>query len=333
MGGKLFPNKTKRLSKPEFDLISSEVGSFLINLGFKNFEITKSVGEKLDFGDIDILIDQNYNLGPQNIKSHFKTDLIESLSNGISFVYKETQVDLIKINWKHKDIESLFYDWNDLGNMIGRLCKYFRCKLRPTGLSFVLYDSEDRSKKIGDYFLTDSPERVFELLGLNWERYKKGFQTFNEMFRFVEECKYFNKSFFIDREYNTGAALKRDQERKVYLKFVEYLEGTEVSGVRRKTIEECVDILDWEFKEVGLKRKIEGSLEEERIRRLIRDKWNGRIVMKVTGLEGIKLGKFMKWVGDKIGDKSQFLDMEDVEIEKWIRDKFNDWKFSKEFLD
>lgn|SRR5574343_69919 len=334
MGGNLFKTETntKRISKKEFNDISNDIASKFLSLGIKRFSFLKSVGEKSDFGDIDILLDSTYNLDFDKISKMFSTKFVKKTGEGHSFVYKSTQVDLIYVDWKDIDTLKIFYDWNDCGNIIGRLAKSHYCSFKKDGLYLKLYNDK-RNKILETFLLTKKVEDIFDLLDLNYTDYKKGFDTFENMFIWASKSKYFNAKFFYDREFVKGDDIRRDMKRPTYLKFLEYFtHHPSKNEYQRKPFSEVIDILDKKFKDVHLKDKIDKIQKQEVSDKEFSEKWNGRIISTYTGLTEIKLGNFIKWSKTKMKSKEEILKMDDKEIKKEIISLWNEWKFTKEAL-
>lgn len=323
MGGNLFKDVgAQRVTKEEYYNFVKEISEIFTKNNITEFRVTESVREKESFGDIDILVSEESKLSCKKIQDMFESKHVQSTAGGISFLYENVQVDLIVIKRMNMEVSALFYDWNDLGNMIGRLCKHHRCKLKPTGLYFAYYDSEDKSKKIGEYFLTSDTKDILDFIGLDYSKYKKGFDTFNEMFKFVQDSKYFNKRFFVSREFNNHNALKRDNHRQVFLKLLDYIEenGIVDSEIVRPSLQDTIDMLDSRYP-VELKQRIERDVARMEIYKKISSKWNGHLFMSITGLQGKELGSFVKHLNSKYHNKNFVLGLTEQEIEKIVKDE------------
>ena len=73
-----------------------------------------------------------------------------------------------------------------------------------------------------DIVLTYNLLTALEILGLDWERYKQGFNNYDEMFEYVTSCKAFDKSKFALENLNHRNRV-RDRKRKTYNLFLQYI--------------------------------------------------------------------------------------------------------------
>lgn len=291
MGGNAF-KMAKRISKDKYYDLIEEIGDVLHEATIEVFRFTKQIEEKEDFGDIDVLIHSGYSIDQKFIKDNFGTDDVITSSNVISFLYKETQIDFIKVDFTYIDTITLFYDYNDLGNLIGRMAKFYNCKLRPDGLFLDIY-TKKKDRLLTKIHLTDDINIILKFLDLDLGRYQKGFKTYKEAFDFIIKSKCYNHEYYTNREYVNSDSWKRDRVRKTYNLFLDYIMGIEKVSDPKKEFLDNVRIVHNFFRELNIKEIIRDAKREEKINRKNKRFLNCEIYTKITGLEGKELGKFI----------------------------------------
>jgi hypothetical protein len=316
MGGNAFGITLPRINKKNYNNTINEINEILVTNNIINFHNLKPISEKLDFGDIDYLISNEYN--SINLKSIFNIPNLKTTNNNgvFSILYKHIQIDFVYVNWDKIETIKIFYDYNDLGNLIGRLAKYYYCVFKPDGLYFKIY-SEDKSRKLGEVLLSDNIKEIFNFLDLDYNKYEQGFETYKEAFDFIIKSKLMYIGYYKHKDYVNSKALRRDMVRKTFNKFLHYIHNMpSTEKPIRPDFISTLNILDGTFKDSKVKEIYFQLKEKERITELNKKAFNGNLVMKLTGLKGIELGEFIKYF------KCNYIDKLDKEIYKvnklWI---------------
>lgn len=286
MGGGVFAktHEVQRLNNEELERVSSFITSKLEAAGIKSYAI-KSIKEKSDHGDIDILVSTH-----DGILKLFDESLPNSLNaDALSILFDmKYQVDFIKVRsidcW---ELSRLFYDFNDCGNLIGRLLNRNSFSFKPHGL-YAVYRTPVRKY---DIFLNNSIEDVLLLSGLDIERYNQGFDTYKDLFKFIASSRYFGKSIY-RYENMTNAQRFRDKKRKTYTAFVEWMEQQDLPEQQKE-----FDYRPEDYSNFNSEKEIIDA--EEHYDNIYRNAFNGHIVTEITGLTGEQLGSFMKFVKNK----------------------------------
>lgn len=280
MGGNVFSTeyKVERIDQDTFNQIKTEMADILDKGGIKYYFV-KSVSEKTDHGDIDILVDGNTSFIAVNLK-------IPTSTNGdvTSILYKEKyQVDLIHTKQSDFKMSALFYDYNDFGNLIGRLIKKAGYKLTPKGL-FYVYKGHYKNTEI---LLSKDPKDILDILQLDCCEYFKGFEKFTDMFTYISRCPTFSAHpYRLENLSNSDRA--RDKKRKTYMMFLSWLD---TAGIDEITYGKLIS----PFLKFPSLQSITASLElKDREEVEYRKIFNGNAVAELTGLKHKELGDFMK---------------------------------------
>lgn len=282
MGGNVFTSthNVERIDQNTFNLIKFELSGIFDQAGIK-YSFVKSVSEKTDHGDIDILVHGNTSFIHVNLNIPWSTN-----GDVTSILYKEKyQIDLIKTDHQDFKISSLFYDYNDFGNLVGRLIKKAGYKLTPKGLFYV----HEGIFKNTEILLSKDPSDVLNILQLNVCEYYNGFNTFEDMFNYISKCPTFSAyPYRLENLSNSDRA--RDKKRKTYMLFLSWLDK---SGVNEVTHGKLIS----PFNKFPLLESITTSLAlEDNAEVEYRKIFNGNIVSELTGLKEKKLGTFMNHI-------------------------------------
>ncbi len=221
MGGRALKNTvTRRYLREEFDIISKELIDTL-KLTFDRVDMPLFYGKKESFGDADILVVGNPDINMHEyLTKTFSPNEIFHNGSCWSFDYKELQVDVITSSAEHYDTSLMYFSYNDLGNYIGRLAHGFGLKYGQEGLWL---EYQFKGSNVGSIPISKNYEKIFNFLGLSFERYLQGFETLEEIFEYIAKSKYFNWQAFQLSELNK---INRDRnaKRASYMSFLKWIE-------------------------------------------------------------------------------------------------------------
>lgn len=285
---------------------------------------------KKTFGDADILVSleglEGFDIRGY-ITNEFQPNEIFHNGNCWSFDYKELQVDLITCEPEHFDSNAMYLSYNDLGNFIGRLAHGLGLKYGQEGL---WYEHYFKGKNIGTVIVSKDYPKIFDFLGLSYERYLQGFDELEDIFTYIAESKYFNWKMFQMNQLNK---INRDRNKKraSYTSFLEWMdnnvadENHEYKFVDDKT-SYFITISDT-FPEADIITQVR-RLEYLECRKLyVQSKFNGGDVMRKYGFEGKKLG-------DVLTGFKEYITLEYKSYNDYIihTDTFNIYEDFEEYL-
>lgn len=330
MGGLAIKNAfTRRFDKDEFDALVPEVVAKAKTL-FSDVHITEAYYTKSTFGDMDVLclVDKPIDIDvKQWIYDTFDSKEVVKNSSVYSFEYKELQIDFILTPLSNWETSKVYFSFNDLHNFIGKTAKKFNLKWGFRGLE---YDYKIGGKKLGTISVTKDYEKALDFLGFDVDRYNKGFDTLEDIFKFVIDSKYFNPWLYDLHQYNK-INRDRDKKRKTYQSFIEYLEPyKEENNIEDyhyfyKDKKVYLGLVDHYFPGF-LKQYRELEKKEER-KRAVHAKFNGNILIDEFGITG-------KQLGDSISNfKASFEDLntfEDYVLDNDVETILKDFKTQNE---
>jgi hypothetical protein len=197
------------------------------------FGIAPAIKQKESHGDLDILIGVDGlqgHLDPEQPRTYhdmtwawyddkmktseiLKTsDFLEKLSgykpsvnsNVLSFPYMGFQVDLTFVPLEDFYSSKNYNSWGDCSNLMGRVFHKMGLHFGHTGLSFWIrqgmFDNNvtwsDNDHIYEKVVLTKNMEDICKIGGFDYSKWEEGFDTNEEVYRFVTESEYFKKELF-----------------------------------------------------------------------------------------------------------------------------------------
>ena len=225
MGGNIFKDKgSRRITEAELIDITKDIRySFnrIFNTENEPFilKIPHYIADKKDFGDIDILMDIK-------LKELFLTYFPPSAfvvvnGNVVSFLWKsKVQVDIIFLPSHEIEFAHGYFSYNDLGNLMGRVAHKMGLKFGHNGLMLPVRDD---TYLMGTITLTHVFQEAVEFLGYSYSRWMEGFETREDVFRYVSDHPRFSPRIYLLDNRNHTARV-RDRKRPTYTAFLEWID-------------------------------------------------------------------------------------------------------------
>lgn len=307
--------ESQRLTMDEFNRVKSEVHAILDDLKIRWLDVD-FIREKQDFGDIDIIVidDRDPATIPGNNETPLKiildninkfgiTDELFINNNPFASILYESkyQVDFITVKPEEAAYTQAYLSHNDLGNLLGRQIKRFNVTHGMNGLWYDHY-MNDRAHRTR-FLLSLDPYEILRILDLDVEKFKNGFDTYQEMFDYVQSSKYFNPELFKFENLNNRNRV-RDKKRKVYNQFLQYINY----DVTNDLVYNPADDYPW------IHAKCEEYTTEYNRRAAIRAAVPGTLVMSRTGLYGKDVGHVISIIKETHQDALINMDIDDLLI-------------------
>lgn len=268
----------------------------------------KFYSEKETHGDLDILIktdDSDGLIGIVNNKINPEGVIVND--DAISFDYDNFQIDLITIKPEIWNTAYVYYSYDPVGNLLGKVAKGFGLRYGKDGLYYKSLSRSSTQKMM----LSQDNEEIFKFLGYDFNEFKKGFDTLEDIYRFVSNGKYYDKELF-DPNNLVSTDRKRSMKRSTFRGFLKYEKGVK-STYKFKSRDSYIDYIDSWFP--GFKNNVEKHKQSNNMKVAVSKKL--RLV-----ISNFKSGKLL---GDVVSyyrlTKSDFQDyilnteLEDIEIE------------------
>lgn len=249
-----------------------------------------------------------------------------------SVYVKGLQVDLIVAAPDEYDSSLVYYSWNDLGNLMGRVAHKMGFKLGHRGLELPMRTSEHGVT--GAITVSKDMATICAILGYDYERWRRGFSTIAEVWQYAASSPYFSPHIYDLSEANAKARV-RDSKRAVYTGFVEFIERNKAK----------LPNYDWKSEPreyhygfhmgracelvPGLGDKVNAHVAEREAGKARAARWNGNVVAEWVGLDpkkhGEQLGAFIREC--KTTDWYAKMDqMDDAELRIMTQAHYEGWE-------
>jgi|AntRauTorckE6833_2_1112554.scaffolds.fasta_scaffold04112_3 hypothetical protein len=290
MGGRALSFETRRVNKETYDKYVKEVIPSLAPYCKKAIP-TRAYKNKKDFGDLDILVNSWSKKKGQSpyevITDLFSPKEIFKNGNCYSFDYNDFQIDLILFSEELFESSYFYYSFNDLNNFVGKIYHNLGFKFGHRGLSFSLIRGH-RKKEI---LLTRNSRQIYEIIGLDYDAWKKGFDSLEDIYNFVTKSPYFSTNYYEDSMMNHRTRV-RDKKRSTFKGFKAYLEENHIHKIYHPSPSDFFNILIL-FRDQAPLKEISNFYKKALRDEELAKKFNGRHVMEWTGLKGKELGEFL----------------------------------------
>lgn len=317
MGGSALSFETRRVCRDEYFVLLGEIKQKLTDIGEEKFTDILAYHTKPSFGDIDILICSDRPNRREWIRSTFGPNEIHQNSDVFSFDYKNVQVDFIFCKEDNFQSSYWYFAWNDIGNIYSRILHRFGLRNGHDGLTLVVRDD---TRVIGEILLTKNVDEILTFAGYDPVSYKKGFDTKEEIFKYVVSSPYYNYEIF-DLENRNYRARTRDRKRPMYTEFLEWAKDNAKHGYEWSLNKaDYIPHILYEFDKLDVYTDM---LREHFSNLDFKKKFNGEVVSLVTGLQGKQLGQMMILLkADPFFEKHVLSYMNQETIESQIKDRF-----------
>lgn len=276
-----------------------------------------AVRAKTDFGDLDVLVmHQEPGWGFDAARRAALTAAFQPtrlVTNGPVLSFDVTvpgdeaapeyagarfQVDLIQVPPDVFAFALGYFSYNDLGNLLGRVARLHGFKLGHAGLFRPLRAPGNESHFVRDILVTRDWSRALQFLGYDPARWERGFDSMDEMFAFVRDSRAFHPSAF-PLEHRSHRARVRDRKRPTYTAFLQHLancglvpaaetDADTLAVMRQRALASALD----QFEDFA--KEWQQAQAELRDTLLFRQRFNGDVVRRMTGLDGAALGQHMR---------------------------------------
>jgi hypothetical protein len=290
-----------RVDAATYQLQAARVKAIFTRLFAHEPTLIDAYRTKPDFGDCDLLIVES--VLPADWREQFCAAVSSKglvRNGGVSSIEVDgLQFDFItcaadKLHWS-----KIYFAYNDLGNLMGRIAHKMGFKYGHDGLRYVMRQGP---QVLADIEIDLSPSEVFSLMDYDYTRWQKGFDTLNDIFEYTASSAYFHPDIYLLHNRNHEARV-RDAKRKSYNAFLAWCETHQGEYAERAYHWPADDDAKSAEKATHLERVIkawpplathievaQAKANADRARKLI---WNGELVKAWTGLEGRALGRFM----------------------------------------
>jgi hypothetical protein len=245
------------------------------------YRIPRYYGDKPDFGDMDVIVPSrpDWDVVRAEIVSDLKITQTKAVGRVFSTVFHGLQTDFFAVPEQFIDSTYDFMSFNDLGNLLGRICKRFNLKWGEHGLSYVFRRANS------DHYLRDLPlttdfALVCAFLGLDHSAWRAGFPTLTSLFEWTIASPYFSVAPYLDELGGTLAA--RATVRPTIAQFIEFLRERGIIQRPEFADKTCyVEQIAAAFPAADLMGQLAHEREREARALAVSAKFSGKLVMRL----------------------------------------------------
>ena len=328
MGGRALGIETIRLNQKDYHEVFDS-----LKILIPEVELIPSYHSKPDFGDMDVLYRKGY-INKDSILSdlnehYFLKGYVENgdvLSVGILMDVPYSKADIFQIDFIGSPPEFFnfaynYFSYNDMGNLFGRVARSIDLKFGHKGLFYVQRDGDHVLK---EHLLTNMFSTALYHLGYDAERFYQGFDTLEEIFEYIMTSRFYDFNKFDLKQRNRKARI-RDEKRPNYRAFLEY-------ATANPKVNRMLDSMGAKTYSFGafpeFYRDYFIAYDQNELHKKFKLKYNGELIMRLTGLKGKELGEFMQWMKPKV-DKDHVMNIEREELDNYILSLYEQYKTGK----
>jgi hypothetical protein len=320
MGGKLF--NLPRMPREEYLIRERAVRDCLDRKLGGTYRIPRYYGGKADFGDMDVIVPDGPGWLQMRVEITASLGITRTKTAGrvFSTVFDGLQTGFFAVEERLVDSTYNYMSFNDLGNLLGRICRRFNLKYGEEGLSYT-YRRAGNDHYRADLPVTQDFARICAFLKLDHAAWIEGFATLTALYEWVIASRYFSVAPYLDDL--TGTMARRSRDRPTIGSFIDFLRERGIAA--RPAFDERTAYLPMviaAFPEAGLEARIAAERDSEQRANAIAAKFNGKLVMRLRPeLSGQALGEFIVAFKRSIpGFEAFLLDTADEEIARRIRE-------------
>ena len=331
MGGKLIQSvwnlPEKRLSNEEYHIFKDNVLRDTKEVFPSSWKlgVAPSIKLKESHGDLDIIVGMDSSLDVQRTLEEYLQMTVHVNSNVISFPIAGFQVDLTFVPMKDYQSSIDYTSWGDTMNFCGRVAHKKGLSLGHTGLSYWIRQSFfessmnflDNDHIMEKVVLSKDFSLVLPLLGFDYEIWKNGFDTNEEVYHWIASSKYFDPEIFSFENLNHINHI-RNKKRMMYAGFVEWLEKNSWKYNRHVFQRREYYIYDWSECFPELKQAIKRNKVRYLRDKGFKEKVNGYKVMELLNItDGKEVGRVMGELR-KLHTKEEYVNMSQDKVDELI---------------
>lgn len=289
MGGNVFPDN-RRIETEEFNRISSDIMGRVRFRGHK-VAVVPFYRKKETHGDIDFVVSES--LTHEELEKCFPGAPIVTNNYLTSVQYNKVQLDFSRIPEDQAEWAWSYFAWNDLGNMMGRISRHYGFKFGFRGFHYVLRREGEETR---DLRVDCSFAKALGLIGFSYKEWCKGFDTPEDMFKFLAQGMFTDYSMFALEEMDSENR-RRNKKRGMYTACLEWMKENQpraqISISQQEFLDNVIQAVP------SLKLQIDRETELVIIRRAAKNNFRSELVSELLDVQGVALGNVMRSIKER----------------------------------
>lgn len=292
MGGKLF--NLPRMPRAEYVQREAAIRAYLDGKLGGAYRIPRYYGDKPDFGDMDIIVPTRPDWDRVRMEIAADLGVAQTIYAGrvFSIAFEGLQTDFFAVPARFVESTYHYMSFNDLGNLLGRICRRFNLKYGEEGLYYI-YRREGDGHYKAELPVTQDFARICAFLGLDYAAWDAGFDTLTSVYEWVIASPYFSVAPYLD---DLGGTMERRLgKRPGIASFIAFLEERGIAA--RPGFAERTSYLPQivaAFPEAGLAEQVAVERAREERANAVAARFSGKLVMRLRPeLTGKALSEFI----------------------------------------
>ena len=186
----------------------------------------------------------------------------------------------------------------------------YTLKYGQNGLFLRVWSGKNFTNK-DDIIVSKDYPKIFAYLGLDYNRWVKGFDTLEEIFEYVMTSSLFNPQMFQLKELNK-VNRERNLKRASYMAFLEFIKNKGAHPEYNKNVvklakENVIDMIREHFPEANIDLHLAEIAYKHARKNLIKQKFSGGILVEKYGLKGKEIGEAIARFKEHVIEKKVLL--------------------------
>lgn len=211
---KLFGDAASRVSTEEMRRVFGEINTIFENISspkFPNFELSKSLEEKTDHGDIDIILESNVDIDNYRfILNAIGNRIVKFVKNGnilhclyrSNIIQKDVHVDFITASQKNFHSTLMYHTYGDFSGVLGVIARKLKYNYASNGFYKIYVDKKNTNHYI---LISDSLHDGLVILGYeNVISEYSSIKSNQDIVNFLSSSPLFDSEHFKNSDLNRG---------------------------------------------------------------------------------------------------------------------------------
>ena len=250
--------KTYKKTREEYITIKQQIIARLIEIGITYKEIFYTKDRRI-FNSLNILVSFKSKNPIEVISKFGPYQILCTYNNIYSFDYscKNTilpfQINMYNI--QNFEMTNFYYSYSIINSLISYISKSIGLIYSIDGLFCKIFEKDDSSYAKKKILLSDNPIEICDFFGLNYLHWLRGFDTKQDIYKWLIECVFFKSNLFkLDTYLPQYKSIKK---KALVSEFINYIQNT----IKDHTYDEIVPYMNLQKTAIGYFNKIDTYME------------------------------------------------------------------------
>lgn len=354
MGGKALKHvATRRYGRDEYFTLWEQFSkAFAQRFPGVRFALVPACRAKKSFGDMDVVVvgdqmpdnwheavnelfdvrDASFTMNKASLAKvnevGYTAEML--LNRPYSFNLEELQVDLCPVPTDEFDCTLTYMSYGDLGNLMGTVYRRLGARYGMQGLMIEPVTPAGERLVNHQVLLTRDHARALSVAGYDPERFARGFEDDDAVYRYVASSPFFSPAYYLEDSTDTHKKRRRLADRPAFARFQAWCEDMRSTFLPPLTLspEEARLRLFALFPGAEQAcRDVHSRLAEAQRQK---KRFSGRLLQEETGVSGPELGKVAEFMKSEFSSTEAFQawleQQNDAQLRCWVRARYETYR-------